>query len=175
MQQLILSSVAAAGLLSVALVAPNVLAAFQKLGLTPTRRQPDSIRAARNRLVRNGLLRWEGNLLRLTDKGERQLRYWRLRDFGMPRPKKWDGRWRVLIFDIPEKRRRVRLQIRTTLSMIGFVRLQDSVWVYPYDCEDLITLLKADYKVGKDMLYMIVDTLEYDTPLRHTFGLNERI
>lgn len=170
-QQLVLNSVAAAGVLSVALVAPNVLVALKKLGLLPTRRQTDSIRAARTKLVQNELLRWEGNKLRLTEKGEKQLRYWRLRDFGLVRPKRWDGRWRVLIFDIPEKRKGLRDQIRKTLLMIGFVRLQDSVWAYPYDCEDLITLLKADYKMGKDVLYMIVDTIEYDTPLRNAFGL----
>ena len=54
---------------------------------------------------------------------------------------------------------------------IGFVRLQDSVWVYPYDCEDLIVLLKADFKIGKDVLYMIVDEMEGDTHLRKEFGL----
>ena len=170
-QQLILSSIAVAGLLSVALVAPNVIGAMSKVGMLPTRRQTDSIRAARNRLVANGLLQWEGNLLRLTEQGEKHLRYWRLRDFGLPQPKRWDKRWRVLIFDIPENRKGLRDQIRRTLLMIGFVRLQNSVWAYPYDCEDLITLLKADFKIGKDLLYMIVDTIEYDTPLRDAFGL----
>ena len=55
--------------------------------------------------------------------------------------------------------------------MIGFVRLQDSVWVYPYDCEDLITLLKADFRVGKDVLYLIVDSIENDKYLRAEFNL----
>ena len=55
--------------------------------------------------------------------------------------------------------------------MIGFMRLQDSVWIYPYDCEDLLTLLKADFKVGRDMLYMVVDQLEYDVSLKVRFGL----
>lgn len=54
---------------------------------------------------------------------------------------------------------------------IGFIRLQDSVWIYPYDCEDLLTLLKADLKVGKDLLYMIVDSLEGDAKIRLFFGL----
>jgi len=54
---------------------------------------------------------------------------------------------------------------------IGFVHLQDSVWTYPYDCEDLIVLLKADFKIGKDILYMIVDELEGDWRLRKEFGL----
>ena len=77
----------------------------------------------------------------------------------------------MLVFDIPERRRAVRTKIRAALISLGFVRLQDSVWVYPYDCEDLITLLKTDFKVGKDVLYVIADRIEFDKPLRILFGL----
>lgn len=168
---MVLHTVAAAGLISVALVAPNVVGALGKLGLLPTRRQNDSIRAARERLVARGLLKWEGKKLRITAAGERKLRQLELRGYKLSRPKKWDQKWRVLIFDIPEKRKGLREKIRRTLVAVGFVRLQDSVWIFPYDCEDLITLLKADFKVGKDMLYMIVDSLEYDQPIRAKFNL----
>ena len=65
----------------------------------------------------------------------------------------------------------LRNKIRDTLRAIGFIPLQGSVWVYPYDCEDLITLLKADFHVGRGMLYMVVDALEYDMRLRQEFGL----
>ena len=89
----------------------------------------------------------------------------------MARPKRWDRKWRILIFDIPEYRKGLRDKIRRTLGVIGFVRLQDSVWVYPHDCEDLIAFLKADFRVGKDMLYMIVEELEGDGHLKRHFGL----
>jgi len=78
----------------------------------------------------------------------------------------------VLIFDIPEKRKGTREKVRRTLISLGFERLQDSVWVFPYDCEDLITLLKVDFKIGKDILYLVVESLEYDLPLRKKFGLD---
>ena len=55
--------------------------------------------------------------------------------------------------------------------MIGFLRLKDSVWVYPYDCEDLVTLMKADFKIGKDILYIIAETIENDSWLKKEFGL----
>lgn len=171
LQKAILSTVAAAGILSAALLAPNVVGALGKMGLIPSPRHKDSIQRARANLVERGFLQWEGKQLRLTSAGERRLRLLELRNYQLPKPKHWDRRWRVLIFDIPESRKPLRNKIRQTLFAIGFVRLQDSVWVYPYDCEDLITLLKADFKVGKDMLYMIVDTIEYDKPLRNRFGL----
>lgn len=171
LQKVILNVVAGAGILAVGLIAPNALGALGKLGIIPTRRYKDAIVASRARLVRRGLLVYEDKKLRLTPKGEDQLRHLELKDFKFKTPKRWDGRWRVLIFDIPERRKGLRDKVRLTLSRVGFVRLQDSVWLYPYPCEDLLTLLKADFRIGKDMLYMIVDTLEYDTPFRKKFGL----
>ena len=168
-----LASVAVAGGISVALVAPGVFGAMGKLGLIPSARQLEIIKRSRSRLVSRGLLVYQGNMLRLTAKGEQVLRRLELHDFKLRKPKRWDRKWRILIFDIPERRKGLRQKIRYTLKAIGFVRLQDSVWAYPYDCEDLVTLLKADFKVGKDLLYLIVDSLEYDKPLKEYFGLHQ--
>lgn len=170
--KIILSTVQIAGLLSVAVVAPNVIGAMGKLGLIPNRRQGEFIKSSRTRLVRQGLLMYQGGLLRLTPAGERKLRRMELEDYGSRKQKRWDQKWRVLIFDIPEKRRGLRETVRRTLASIGFERLQDSVWVYPYDCEDLVTLLKADFHIGKDLLYLIVDSIENDRHLREEFGLS---
>src|SRR6185436_2317872 len=71
--------------------------------------------------------------------------------------KRWDRRWRVVIFDIPERRRSTRTRFRRYVEEYGFMRLQDSVWVYPYDCEDLVALMKTDLRIGADVLYMIVE------------------
>ena len=172
-QKMVLASVAVAGGIGVALVAPGVLGAMSKLGLLPSARQLEIIKRSRSRLVARGLLVYQGNMVRLTAKGEQVLRRLELRDFQLRRPKRWDRKWRVLIFDIPERRKGLRQKVRLTLKTIGFMRLQDSVWVYPYDCEDLVTLLKADFKIGKDLLYLIVDSLEYDRPLKEHFGLED--
>ena len=173
LRKLILQTVATVGLLGVAVVAPNVIGALGKLGLVPHRRQRDSIRIARDRLVEQGLLARKGNKLRLTQKGNEALRKWATCDYRIKIPKRWDKRWRILIFDIPETRKKLREKIRRTLAAVGFARLQDSVWMYPYPCEDFITLLKADFKIGGDLRYMIVDTLEYDDPYRALFGLKK--
>ncbi len=172
-QKLVLASVAVVGGISVALVAPGVIGAMGKLGLIPSARQLEIIKRSRSRLVVRGLLVYQRNMLRLTAKGEQVLRRLELHDFKLRKPKRWDNKWRVLIFDIPERRKGLRPKIRYTLKAIGFVRLQDSVWAYPYDCEDLVTLLKADFKIGKDLLYLIVDSLEYDKPLKEYFGLHQ--
>ncbi|MDO8522099.1 MAG: CRISPR-associated endonuclease Cas2 [bacterium] len=172
LKRIILDSVKFAGLVSVFIVAPNVVGAMAKLGIIRSPRQKNVVERSCDRLARAGLLAWEGKKLRLTAKGECALRILRARDYSEDKPRHWDRKWRVLVFDIPEYRKGLRDKLRHILQDIGFVRLQDSVWVYPYDCEDLITMIKADFHVGRDVLYMIVDTIEGDIPLKKRFGLS---
>lgn len=58
------------------------------------------------------------------------------------------------------------------MQNIGFYRLQDSVWLYPYDCEDFIALLKADLKIGNAILYMVVEKIENDAKIKTHFSLS---
>jgi len=175
-QKIILSSIATAGLLSVTVLAPNALQALKFFGVgSKNKWQKYNINHSIKRLKDHGLICFEtttrGTFARLTLKGEERLRKFRLLGYKLKKPKKWDKKWRVLIFDIAEKRKGTRDKIRFTLKRIGFLRLQDSVWVYPYDCEDLVTLMKADFKIGKDLLYLIVDTIEGDSKIKEYFEL----
>lgn len=175
-QKAILSGIATVGLLSVAVLAPNALQALKFFGIEPkTKWQKYNINHSIKRLKDHGFICFEtnsrGTFARLTPKGEDKLRKFELLDYKLKKPKKWDGKWRLLTFDIKEERKGTRDKIRFTLKRIGFLRLQDSVWVYPYDCEDLVTLMKADFKIGKDLLYLIVDTIEGDTKIKNYFKL----
>ena len=127
------------------------------------------------RLAANGLIMFEERdgkrYARITEVGKQVLAFESLRDKALQKPKRWDGRWRVVLFDIPERRRRVRNQLRRFMQEFGFMRLQDSAWIYPYDCEDIIALAKASFRIGADALYMIVEQLERDKHLREHFGL----
>ncbi len=170
-QKAVLATVAVSGLLALTVVAPNTIQLLKSFGFDPKKRQKEVIKRARERLVQKGLLVYENGFLKLTEKGRGELNKIELKDWKIEKPKKWDGRWRMLIFDIPEHKRSVRDDIRQTLLHIGFIKVQQSVWVYPYDCEDLITLLKADFNIGKDLLYLIVDSMENDKKFRKHFNL----
>ena len=172
----ILLAVATAGVISLALVAPKLL---DHLNYFPRNRYDFNYRVknAAERLVKKGYLMWTERkgkkYLRLTPLGERKMEFEKEKAALSTRKKKpWDERWRMLVFDIPERRHQVRAKLRMVMREVGFVRMQDSVWVYPYDCEDFIALLKADLKIGKDVLYAIAETIEHDGPLRKHFSLN---
>ncbi len=176
-QKIILNTVFAAGIIGVTVVAPNVIQFIKQLeGFSKRKKNLKySINDSFTRLREKGLIEVvEVNgkkVARVTKKGESKLDFLDRHNFKLKIPKKWDGRWRVVIFDIKESRSKTRFLLRKTLSQIGFVRLQDSVWLYPYDCEDLVSLLKADFRIGQDVLYMIVEKLENDWHLRKTFKL----
>ncbi len=176
-QKVILGTLLAVGGLSVALVAPKVLQALVKLNpnFIKNKFSKYNINRSFQRLKKAGLIVFKntskGNFAVLTSDGEVRLRQLELTDYKLKKPRRWDGKWRLLVFDIKESRRALREQIRWTLKRIGFAYLQDSVWVYPYDCEDLITLLKVDFQIGKDLLYIIAESIENDVELRVNFDL----
>lgn len=133
------------------------------------------VKSALDRLAARGLITFEERdsrrYARITETGKRALELAMAKEKSLQKPKRWDKHWRVVIFDIPERRRSVRVRLRRFMEEYGFVRLQDSVWIYPYDCEDLVALVKANLRVGTDVLYMIVERLEHDKHLREHFDL----
>lgn len=173
-QEAILKTIGLAGFMSVALLAPNALKILRVFGLDKKllRDKANSINNSRRRLVKNGLVEYsEGGLLSLTQKGERLLRKIEMNNFKVKKPLVWDKKWRVLIFDIKESHKQIRDNIRGKLGLIGFVKLQNSVWVYPYDCEDFINLLKAEFYLGREVLYIIADSIENEKVLLSHFKL----
>ena len=86
-------------------------------------------------------------------------------------PLRWDKKWRIVIFDVWERRRPVRDRLRGLLESNGFVKIQNSVWVYPYPCEELFAFLRADLHLGLGMLYIVAEEIENDQQLRKHFGL----
>ncbi len=111
-------------------------------------------------------------VLRLTKKGswEALLRH-RTLPTATQEKNDWDKMWRLVIFDIPNEKNRKRSDLRRAVSMYGFKQLQKSVWVYPYECDDFVQLLKSHLDVSRDVLYMKVTYIENDRHLRKEFDL----
>jgi len=174
-QKIILATLFTLGSLSVAALAPQMLKILGSPAFLKNKYRKYSFNRSLARLKEASLIFFEktekGNFVRLTPKGEEKLRKFQLNDFKIKKPKRWDGKWRLLIFDIKEERKSVRDKIRRNLFKMGLLRLQDSVWVYPYDCEDYINLMKADFKIGKDLLYVVADKIENDQPLLKHFKI----
>lgn len=176
-QKVVLATIAVVGTLAVAMLAPNV---FQALpGVMGKRRYKLAFQArtAASRLATKGYIRFvekKGKkYIEITEAGRRAFAVEVAKaQLAASCGKRWDKRWRLVMFDIPQYRRRDRDHLRKVVRECGFLRLQDSVWVFPYDCEELIALLKADMRIGKDVLYAIVETIENDGWIKKHFGLS---
>ena len=173
-QQLLLASIAFSSVMLVAAITPNAFAILSRLPAVKRAQLKYRCKTAIGRLAAQGLVTFEKRdgkqYARITESGRRKFSF-EEQKMKLKNKRRWDNRWRVIIFDIPEKRRLVRDRLRQIMSGLGFVRLQDSVWVFPYDCEDFVALLKADLKIGVAVLYLIVEQIENDKHLRVHFDL----
>lgn len=84
----------------------------------------------------------------------------------------WDGKWRLAAFDIPEIMRGARDALRFVLKRAGFLQLQQSIWIYPYDCGELQLLLVEDQKLRHRVVYVRIDLLNDEKNLLEHFGLS---
>lgn len=106
----------------------------------------------------------------LTEKGKmRALTY----DFeNMKIEKKdWDGKWRFIVFDIPEKFRVGRDSLRDKIKKLGFYELQKSVFIFPYECQDEIEFIIEFYGIRKYVRYGSIDSIDNAQHLKQIFGL----
>lgn len=172
-EKILLGIIAAAGLISMIALAPGAGPALRVFGVG--KKDKKYYQNAVSRLKQKGYICFvqkDGyTYLRITKEGKKQLDKYTKGAAKIKKPKRWDGKWRIVSFDIPEKKRRIRNQIRNELKAIGFVELQKSVWIYPYDCEEFVKLLKADKRIGRYVLYVVAESVEYDKRFRNHFSL----
>ena len=108
----------------------------------------------------------------LTDKGRQWALTYKLEKMLISTPEKWDKKWRIVMFDIPEKYRRTRNLFRIQLRMLGFRELQKSVFVHPYPCIDEIEYVAKFYRIGKYVRFIIADSIDNEAYLKRSFDLS---
>lgn len=170
----ILTVVGAVGIITLAAVAPGCIKLLGYALRYQSQKQYYINKVVQRCIDRGLLIRIktpQGTQLRLTTKGKGILKLYELEKISIKKPKRWDRKFRVIIFDIKEKRRSIRDRLRMWLAHLGFIRLQQSVWVYPYECQEVVALLKAHFHVGKDILYLTVETIENDKWIKKYFNL----
>ncbi|MFH0749875.1 MAG: hypothetical protein V1917_03100 [Candidatus Gottesmanbacteria bacterium] len=107
----------------------------------------------------------------LTVNGKRKILKYALTEMAIEKPKTWDGQWRLIIYDIEDNHKKMRDLFRSQLKMLGFFQLQKSVWLYPYPCDEQISFLREYDGVGNEVMYIVTNILEDDTPYREYFGI----
>ena len=87
------------------------------------------------------------------------------------KPKNWDYRWRILMFDVPEKMKKIREAFRMHLKQMGFYEFQKSVFVHPYPCQDEFEYIVEFYNARRYMRFVVADEIDNVLELKKHFGL----
>ena len=115
----------------------------------------------------------EGRMvLKITEAGRVRALSYKIDDIRIEKPKKWDKKWRMVVFDIPEKEKVLRDAFRTKLKEMGFFQFQESVWVHPYPCLDQVEFIRELLYVSVNARYVVAQRIEDDEDLRKHFELD---
>ncbi len=85
--------------------------------------------------------------------------------------KNWNGKWFLVFFDVPEIQRNKRNYLRKYLIDIGFYRYQQSIYIFPYECEREIMLIKKIVEGAKYMKYIVAEKIEDERAIKIFFKL----
>jgi predicted transcriptional regulator len=84
---------------------------------------------------------------------------------------KWDGRWRVAIFDIPEDLKKWRNYLRSELRNLGFEKLQESVYITPYPVTGELDELLNEWGLRDYFRYLTVTEIDGEPDLKKQFRI----
>lgn len=107
----------------------------------------------------------------LTENGKNKVLRYNLDKMKIKKPVRWDGLWRLVIFDVPESFRQGRDALASKLKQLGFYPLQKSVFIYPYECKNEVDFIVEIFDIRPYVRFMIVKETDIDLDLKNKFKL----
>lgn len=109
-------------------------------------------------------------LIKLTRKGHTKYLKFKLEHLSL-QGKSWDGKWRIVIYDIAKFKKNQVSAFRNILKYINFFQLQKSVYLTPYPCDEQILYLREYFGIGEEVILLRVDKIENEDLYKQYFGL----
>ncbi|MEK7480810.1 MAG: hypothetical protein AAB604_01765 [Patescibacteria group bacterium] len=106
----------------------------------------------------------------MTALGEDRLRFAlgeRVAHKPIPTPPFWDGKCRIVLFDIPEKHRHGRDALRNAMQSLCFHQLQKSAWAYPFPCKKEIMEIAARFDIKPYVKVLTVEDISDEGAAAH--------
>ncbi len=102
----------------------------------------------------------QSDFLRITSAGREKLYRDELSSGSMPISRTWDGKWRMIMLDLPEDRKSEREALRYLLKKAGFAMLKNSVWVSPFPFEHFFANIKKDLGLSTELMIVVTDSID---------------
>lgn len=170
----ILKNLAIGGVLVAGLALPNIVQLLDFFGATESSERRKIMRALEKIKERKWIRIYEKDgldVVEITESGKRKVLSYNLEKIKIIRPKKWDGYWRVIIFDIPEKNKKARRALSFKLNDMEFFPLQKSVFVCPFECDNEIDFVAEFFGVRKHIKYILAKEIENEDVLKRFYNL----
>ena len=113
----------------------------------------------------------KGIKVKVTIKGEEVIKELDIDSMELKKQNKWDGKWRLIIFDVPNTKNKNRLTFSEKLKNLGLIMVQKSVWAYPYECYEEMMILRRFYDIERYVTYLKVSHVEDELNWREKFNL----
>jgi len=108
----------------------------------------------------------------LTEEGKKKAGWLQIDNLKIAKPKKWDGKWRMAMFDIAQLKKSYRDAFRGKLKELGFYPFQKSVWIHPFDCRPEIDLLRTFFGLSeRELCFVIAEDVGNERELPKIFNL----
>jgi DNA-binding transcriptional regulator PaaX len=108
----------------------------------------------------------------LSKEGRRLALTYDIENMEIQTPARWDGKWRIVMFDVPEPFKRIRDTLRMHFKNMGFYEFQKSVFVHPYPCAKEITYLMEFYQARKYVRFIVATKIDTELILKRHFNLS---
>ena len=167
------------GIVAIAATSPffivNILRGFKKLSRYPNKKIYNTF----YNLKKQGLINFDEKnnqiYISLTDIGRKKAGWMQIDDLKIKKPKRWDGRWRILLFDIAEMKRTHREALRGKLKELNFQLFQKSAWIIPYECNKEVEMLEFFFGLGdKEIKLVVSQNIGDDREFRKFFKIDKR-
>jgi DNA-binding transcriptional regulator PaaX len=170
----ILKVIAMGGLVVASLALPNLPQVFSLLGVKTAKERFRIKRALRELEKQNFVdiyMKDEEEVMEITEKGKKRILQYQIDDIYIKRPKKWDGSWRMVMFDIPEKHKKARKALTRKLQEMEFYPLQKSVFLCPFDCKDEIDFVSEFFGVRKFIKHVVAKKIDDENYFKRHYNL----
>lgn len=107
----------------------------------------------------------------LTEGGKNLALKFNFDKMSIKKPASWDGKWRIVLYDIPEKKKKAREAFRKKLKELGFFELQKSVFIYPFPCKEEIDFVVEFFEIRNFIHYAEIERLSNESKFKLHFGL----
>ncbi|MEK7139901.1 MAG: hypothetical protein AAB805_01095 [Patescibacteria group bacterium] len=163
----------AVGFITIALAAPNAVQLF-KYFKPKNARERERIKKSLTRLEKQGLIKQRGAMdgyFVLTAEGKAKAMRYKIEETKIQKQKRWDRKWRLVMFDVPEEKKKARQAINFALKRIGCVHYQKSVFITPFPCEKEIDFIGETFNVREYIRIVIAESVEESGVFERKFGL----